>query len=712
MLLAVYLLVYQNQPATIDGEATLAVASNLWQHGTPDIMILGSADGLLPPISRMGTFGVDGLLYAKKGIVPSLLLLPFVGLAQLGISVRAAAMLFNPIVTILTALTIYACARQLQHGSRTALLAAVIFGLGTLAIVYTRTLFGEPLAGLLLLAAFSTAHSYRQNVNSRTLIATGLLLGLACGVNITYALVAPMIGLYALGLNPRHWHVRPISALAAPIMTIIGLLLGFNMLRFGSPLTSGYNFAAGEGFTSPFGLGVFGLLLSPYRGLFWYSPILLLIVPGAFILRRQRSTIIILTLLGLQVVTYATWWSWHGGIVWGPRFLLPVMPLLMLLTLPIIAKIGQQRFITVSVLVLSIISIWLQIPALIYDFVPYTMSLYRDYAAGVEAGFFTGLSTEVVYRLDLSPIVGQFRVLLTGSQPSQLPADSIHISLVLALLGIALLIWRVQHQWLPRVVIPLLILASLAVVLRQSPAAAATVIEQQLQPAANQIVAASTAFAANLLDYGGETRVITTHAPTSPEDPLAAGLWDYAQNQGGLTWFITWFPPARPENWQEQDLWQHAAFVHEIPFIADHRSLLFDLTTPVDADQTAGWQFGPIQLTAYGLNRRDDGLQLTLDWTAVDQPEQNYSWFVHLLDNNGQIIQQQDRQPQGDYSPTTTWQPGDHIKDHLFFPIGTGTDTAGWQIRIGFVDPITGDRLPTIDPVGEKIPDNFMLLPL
>ena len=77
-------------------------------------------------------------------------------------------------------------------------------------------------------------------------------------------------------------------------------------------------------------VGVVGLLTSPGRGLMIYFPLWLLVLPSIRLFsatRRIELTFIVLsvaTLVGL----YATWHQWEGGICWGPRFLLPAIPLL------------------------------------------------------------------------------------------------------------------------------------------------------------------------------------------------------------------------------------------------------------------------------------------------------------------------------------------------------------------------------------------------
>jgi len=106
--------------------------------------VIGAAEDLLPPPARMGQFGADGLLYAKKGPTPSLALLPLVAWAHLvpWLPIQATAMLFNPLVTAALAVTLYTLARRIGFRPHTALIAALILGLATFTISYVKTLFG------------------------------------------------------------------------------------------------------------------------------------------------------------------------------------------------------------------------------------------------------------------------------------------------------------------------------------------------------------------------------------------------------------------------------------------------------------------------------------------------------------------------------------------------------------------------------------------
>ena len=53
------------------------------------------------------------------------------------------------------------------------------------------------------------------------------------------------------------------------------ILAWYNFSRFGSPFDTGYHFTEGEGFSTRVLTGLHGLLLSPYRGVFWFTPLFL-----------------------------------------------------------------------------------------------------------------------------------------------------------------------------------------------------------------------------------------------------------------------------------------------------------------------------------------------------------------------------------------------------------------------------------------------------
>lgn len=725
LLLGTYLLVYTAQDQSVDGQAILAVASNLVLHGSPDIAAIGASEDLLPLPARMGRFGADGLLYAKKGPTPSLALLPLVAWAHLvpWLPIQATAMLFNPLVTTALAVTLYTLTRRIGYRPLTALIAALILGLATFTISYVKTLFGEPLAALLLTQSLLSAITFRQQARSRDLLVSGVMLGLAAGINLTYVVLVPVIGLYALGGNARRWKPGHLAAIAAPVLAALVLLGLYNLLRFGSALDSGYHFDQGEDFSRPVLIGLFGLFASPYRGLFWYNPVLLLAIPGWALLRRRDRPLAntVLLLMGAQALSYAAWWSWHGGIVWGPRFLLPVTPLAVLCLAPLIERALTQRTPALHVALVGLTALSVGIAALgaLYSYIPYSGYLIRQHGTGDLRDLIGGLEDEVLVNPSLSPIIGHL-ALVKARWPLEAAAfqpdpDPLHLLAALALIGMAglALAGRFREGAVRWAAIVIAVLSLNLVAARQQAKPGyepLRALHDALQPPGT-VVAATTLFGSSLVDLDNGSRAMTTNAPTQPDDPLAAGIWRAALERSKRLWLITWFPPASAENWQERDLWSRAAFITERP-LAEHRALLFDVSPTVAPGLPGGWRFGPLTLDSYGVQRTADGIQVTLQWSAQGTPEHDYTWFVHLLDASQTIVAQQDRAPQGGYAPTSTWEPGTSLTDYLFFPLPDETSTDGWALRIGFVNPATGARLPAQDQHGAPLPDGFIIIAL
>ena len=723
--LGLCLLVYVPAPADADGQAVLAVAVSAARFGAADIDAIGHTEWLLTESGSMGVRGADGALYAKKGPTPSLLLLPFVWAADAlpWLTVRATAMLFNALVTTAAAVSLHSFARRLGYGEWAALAVALAYGAATFAITYVKTLFGEPLAALLLLLAVMCAHAWRASGGRWRLAAAGGLLALGAGVNLVYALLALPLALHLFWppQRSRRWLLNTL-AFAAPLAAAAVLFGLYNWARFGGLFASGYGFDAGEGFITPLSVGLYGLLLSPYRGVFWYSPLLLLAVPGWFIFRRRHARLarLILALAAVQLVTFALWWSWHGGVAWGPRFLLVPLPLLMLTLAPVFEAAGRRRALLAAVIALAALSVGVQLLGALYDYriwQGFLLSLQPDLgpAAAVLAG------SPALTDPALSPIAGHLRLLLDGQPPD--PAwlrggvDAAHLGAALLLIAAGVAAGAVKR--LPPHAAWTLALAAALVALNVAPARqqsrpeqmALAALDAALQPPAVTLVA-SERFGDGLLDLARSGRVVAMHAPTDPADPRARSAWDraLALAAGESLWYMSWFAPAHPENWQERALFERAFFAAERP-VSGHRALWFDFA-PDPPRQPGGWRFGPVALAAYGVETAADGVRVALEWAAAESIPAGSAWFVHLLDAGGAIVAQQDRAPQGGFAPVGGWAPGQRVTDRLFFPLPPGTATAGWALRVGWVDPASGGPLPAFAPGGAPLPGGFALLPL
>jgi len=123
-----------------------------------------------------------------------------------------------------------------------------------------------------------------------------------------------------------------VFAIAGAAIGVVPLLV-YNAAAFGNPLEQGYGTKPFD--TSPL-IGLYGLLLSPSRGLFVYEPYLLFAFATIVLLRPGRDHLE-LRLLSLvyawaaTAILYSTYAEWWGGRVFGPRFLDDLAPALFVL---------------------------------------------------------------------------------------------------------------------------------------------------------------------------------------------------------------------------------------------------------------------------------------------------------------------------------------------------------------------------------------------
>ncbi len=143
----------------------------------------------------------------------------------------------------------------------------------------------------------------------------------------------------------------------------LGVWLAQNVILRGAPFATGYE---GQEFTTPLLTGLFGLLLSPERGVFVFFPVIVFAFAGTVAANNEqvrRYQLLAAGVLGFSLVFHARFWTWHGGWTVGPRFLLPALAVAMPLVVRGIVQLGEfsvrKRNLFVAALVWGLAGAWL-----------------------------------------------------------------------------------------------------------------------------------------------------------------------------------------------------------------------------------------------------------------------------------------------------------------------------------------------------------------
>lgn len=198
----------------------------------------------------------------------------------------------------------------------------------------------------LLLAMVALARATNDEWSSWWGLVVGIGLGCAAAVRPLDALAFGFpAGLWLLSRTPRSARARRVAGLAVlGIVPPLALLLWSNAVTTGSPLRFGYDVLWGAGHALGFHATPWGPVHTPLTGLELVSlylsrlntflfetpfPALLLPTVGLWFAGRMRSMDrYLLVSAGLLLVGY--WAYWHDGFFLGPRFLFPLVPLLVL----------------------------------------------------------------------------------------------------------------------------------------------------------------------------------------------------------------------------------------------------------------------------------------------------------------------------------------------------------------------------------------------
>jgi len=276
--------------------------------------------------------------------------------------------------------------RRVGTNATAALAVTSVVLFGTVIFPYSTMLFAHVPAALFLLLAVTL-------LPTRPL-AAGIAAGLA--LSCFYVCAAAAAILFALACMQSRRAAARFAGGCAPWIVLMAI---YQWACFGSPFRTAVE--ASTPFTEKgalFGVlrmpsfeALYGISFSPFRGLFVSSPVLLLATLALFPMARRRDLRqVFFAVVAISVMFFlaiAGFNGWNGGCAFGPRYLVPIVPLLGIGLL--VASDFRSRLFRALWIAAAMISVFLSLVATTTDPMPCdgVRNPIRDY---LMPAFFTG----------------------------------------------------------------------------------------------------------------------------------------------------------------------------------------------------------------------------------------------------------------------------------------------------------------------------------
>jgi hypothetical protein len=134
--------------------------------------------------------------------------------------------------------------------------------------------------------------------------------------------------------------------------------------------------------------------------------------------------------------------------------------------------------------------------------------------------------------------------------------------------------------------------------------------------------------------------------------------------------------------------------------------------TPLEAQVSFG---DVIRLTGLETDQftiiAGEPVSLILEWEALSPPNRDYTVFLHLLDENNNIVAGYDAQPLAGRYPTSIWTPGERVHDPHTLPTAGSLPPGRYSLALGLYHQPTGERLPLSLASDHSDADGRLILP-
>jgi hypothetical protein len=383
----------------------------------------------------MGMTGVDGRDYSWFGIGSVLLSLPFYLSGKiLGAPPVNLLLLLNPLFGAATVALVFLFTHCLGYSRRSSIFVSIMYGFGTMALYYGKDSGDHVLESFFILLCFFGMHRFIYSRRTGYIIMSGASLGMAFLTRGNSIIIIPSLLLMLLASHIRNndvheargFKTRGIILFCCTMIPFVCIYFLYNNYRFGSIFESGYTLMAnrmGIDYFSgtPIITGLVGLLASPGKSFFLYSPITLLFFFSIRSFWKNHPSIAagFACTIVIYILFYAKYIFWHGDWAWGPRYLFALTPFFVIPIAELIDRRNWMKRKYTRIVVYSLLAcgLLIQLPAVSVTTRGYFLYLYSIKKIPFTVVKGSGVqpivepSSETYFNWRLSPIRGHAEML-------------------------------------------------------------------------------------------------------------------------------------------------------------------------------------------------------------------------------------------------------------------------------------------------------------
>ena len=258
------------------------------------------------------------------------------------------------------------------------LLITFFFAFGTIIFVHSTGFYRRPITMFLAFLSFYLMYKIKNNQihpSPRILFLIGFLLGFSIFIEYSMFIVVCLLSLYLLTFLKN----KKILWYGLGILISLIALMAYHYVIFDDPFTTPYMHRASpkaqsiQTFSDVLAINLsseraFELTIGLSRGLFISSPILLLSLLGLFYFFKSKSKKNLLEIILIVLITFSYFLFnvsqiniWEAGCSFGPRFMIPLLPFLIIPLVFVFDKINMK-----FILLFGITSIFINLLSIFY----------------------------------------------------------------------------------------------------------------------------------------------------------------------------------------------------------------------------------------------------------------------------------------------------------------------------------------------------------